>query len=108
MSSFLPFKERITEVLTRYNCKPLPLAAIDALAVAMDRMVENRTPSCTEPHLGLATNEQLLNELRVRIEIFFPGGLDYMTVGGEEIAKRGPTVRPGKPLGIRIEDTPLA
>lgn len=42
---------------------------------------------CTMPHLGLATNADLLNELSVRIEIHFrPGGLNYRTFNGEELA----------------------
>ena len=32
-----------------------------------------------EPLLGLATNQQLIQELRARIEVHFPGGLAYRT-----------------------------
>ena len=34
--------------------------------------------ACTDPHLGLATTRQLLDELRARIEV--DGKLDYRTV----------------------------
>ena len=36
---------------------------------------------CSEPHLGLATTGQLLDEIRARIEMGH-GGLNYTTVGG--------------------------
>jgi hypothetical protein len=92
MSSNKDFQDRISDVLTKYGCKPLPTAASDALAEAMERMVQNRT-SCTMPRLGLATNAEILDELRARIEIHCAGGLDYRTVGGEEIANRGISTR---------------
>lgn len=80
MSSIMDFRTRIEEILKKYNCKPLSPAAIEALAMAMDRMVENRTRSCLVPHLGLATTGEILDELRVRIEIHATGGLEYRTV----------------------------
>jgi hypothetical protein len=45
-----------------------------------------------KPWLGHATNMDLINELRARIEIHFPGGLYYKTVDGEEIANKGVSV----------------
>ena len=41
---------------------------------------------CKQPHLGLATTRQLLDELRARIEMHALGGLDYRTVDGEKFA----------------------
>ena len=37
-----------------------------------------------EPQLGLASNEKLLTELRARIEVHFPGGLEYRTYDLDE------------------------
>jgi len=45
---------------------------------------------CNQPHLGLATTRELLDELRARFEIHAAGGLDYRTVDGEAIATRFP------------------
>lgn len=42
-------------------------------------------PQCDEPHLGLATTRQLLDEIAARIEMDYysgGGGLDYTTVKG--------------------------
>jgi hypothetical protein len=44
---------------------------------------------CNQPHLGLATTRELFDELRARFEVHAAGGLDYRTVDGEEISKRG-------------------
>ena len=38
---------------------------------------------CEEPHLGLATRRQLLQELEARIDLL--GELDYRTVDGDRI-----------------------
>ena len=47
---------------------------------------------CNQPHLGLATTRELLDEIRARFEVHTAGGLDYRTVDGEAIAKRIPSV----------------
>ncbi len=43
-----------------------------------------------QPNLGLATTRELLDELRVRIEMHALGGLDYRTVDGETFANTEP------------------
>lgn len=50
-------------------------------AAAIEAMHQVRDETSSEPWLGNATNEQLIAELRTRIEIHFPGGLNYKTAG---------------------------
>lgn len=52
----------------------------DGLIAPQIRFLENLMSKSEGPHLGLATNEELINELRARIEVHFPGGLGYRTV----------------------------
>ena len=42
---------------------------------------------CKEPHLGLATTRELLDELSARVEMHALGGLDYRTVDGETFSQ---------------------
>ncbi|SRR5258705_4090290 len=51
-----------------------------------------------QPHLGLATTRELLDELRARIEMHALGGLDYRTVDGEKItSSRSGGLQPSRP-----------
>jgi hypothetical protein len=63
--------------------------ADEVLAVVLP-VVRQRAQTADEPQLGFATTRQLLEELRVRVEIDYyagGGGLDYTTVHGRPDGK---------------------
>jgi hypothetical protein len=62
-------KELLDEFVTRYNTLLTEYRALK-------RQHE------TVPQLGIATNQQLHDELMTRIDVHFPGGLDYRAVDG--------------------------
>jgi hypothetical protein len=55
---------------------------------------------CKQPHLGLATTRELLDELRARFEIHATGGLDYRTVDGEALSKKPIEVNSNGPISV--------
>lgn len=56
------------------------LDAVRFLLALADEGGELWTGECAEPHLGLATTRELLDEIRARIEVH--GDLDYSTTSG--------------------------
>jgi hypothetical protein len=61
----------------------------ETITDALERLqaeVERLRSEIDQPHLGLATTRELLDELRARIEMHALGGLDYRTVDGEKVA----------------------
>lgn len=57
----------------------------------------DHSEDCDEPHLGLATTRQLLDEIAARIDVDGAnggGGLDYRTVTGRPQRGRDEAIRP--------------
>lgn len=64
---------------------PIPRLATSHAVGPTVRLPEGVLVPCTEPHLGLATTQQLIDEITTRIKIDYyagGGGLDYSTVKG--------------------------